>query len=68
MIEVTGIWIRNLSRGPEILIEVEGKWRCVPINHGKIGSGKDSFPNSEIVEMELEKFPKDWLEDPIHTQ
>ena len=63
MAKVTGIWLRHIAYNrAELLIEVGGSWRIVPILSGHLAKGLDSFPASEIIEMELKRFPIDPLE------
>lgn len=57
MAEVTGIWLRRSGDRCELLIEVAGSWRHVPVLSGELGDCHDNFPCSEIIEMSLDRFP-----------
>lgn len=52
---VTGIWLRQIGSGREILIEVDGKWKVVP---SSAFTEKGYWPMSEIIEM----WSDDWIE------
>lgn len=53
---VTGIWLRQIGSGREILIEVDGKFKVVPSYSAFTEKGY--WPMSEIIEMWMD----DWIE------
>lgn len=53
---VTGIWLRQIGSGRELLIEVDGKWKVVPSYSSFMEKGY--WPMSEIIEM----WTDDWIE------